>query len=527
MESLKNFFKTKRNILIITGIFLLGLIARIICIYLKQDIFLDEGSTTIISSYKDYWYLPAPAGAYSGFELKQLFLGLKPAFIDALKDITNLYKYNNDPSHTNLYYTLYRLWFIGKGNFQLKEFIIHGCMLNLFFFAGTFIYLYKILSKLFDKNNILISFGLFTTVMSLACISNTIFIRTYALQELFFTISTYYLIKYLDFIDEKNHIYKIKDLIVFSLVISFTLLTGFYAAILLFLYAGWLVIKALLRKNISAIYFIITAGILSLYLVFLFYPGIIYAFGSYRAMESYSAFADTENLKYLLLHSVLIVLKYIYCIPVIILFAYYLKNIVKKRLTPEYPKSDIIMPILVISAVWTLIILYICPYKTLRYIMPICPLLTLIFPYIANFNYKKRAFIIWIIAIMFLNYFIGISEVYVFKYRKYIFLPSKIDFLKNQHYDRFLFLQNPELPVYIISDGIVMPQNILPYLPDGQKYIVTTTTPQNIPYKHFYTIRVINISPFKPDELSQIKYKLVNEKYGCSNGFVCGEYIKN
>ena len=527
MQSLKNFLTSKKNIIILLGIFLLGLIARIICIFLKQDIFLDEGFTTIISAYKDYWLLPAPAGVYTGLELKQLFFGLNPAISAALSDISNLYKFNQDPSHTNFYYTLYRLWFIGKADFHLKEFIVHGCMLNLLFFTGTFIYLYKILAKLFENNKGIIAFGLFTASISLAGISNTIFIRPYALQELFFTISTYYLITNLGYINDEKHTYKIKDLAGFSLVISLTLLTGFYAAILLALYAGWIIIKAITRKNISALYFTITAGLISAYLVFLFYPGIIYAFGSERALQTYSAFTDIQNLKYLLAHSALIILRYIYCIPVIILLAYYISKIKKNHIITQFPKSRLIIPILIISGIWAVIVLYICPYKTLRYIMPVCPLLTLIFPYLAGFNYKKRALIVWTSVIFLLNYFIGISEVFGLQYRKFILLPAKIDFLQNQHYDRFLFIKNPDLPVYIMGDGIVMPKNILPYLPDNQKYIVTTITPENIPYNHFYTVRVLNKSPFKPKALNSEKYKLINEKYGCSDGFVCEEYTKN
>lgn len=526
-QTIKEFLRSKQVIICCILVFIFATIVRVYSINLKQDLFIDENSTTQIASYNKYWlgtpFAMEPNLKLTGEEIKQKQFSLDPSFKATISDIVNLHKYTRDTPHTNFYYTLYRLWFNGWSEFNIKSFMVHGCTLNLIFFAVSFLYLYKILKRLFP-NSLLIPFGLFTAFLSTSTISNTIFIRPYALQEMFFMIITHTVIKQWDYLDEKNHRYTILQAFSLGLITALTFLTGYYSAFLIVMYALLLFYKAFRNKNFDAMKFFIVSAIASGYMIFMLYPGVCYVFFSYRAKEAYRTILDLLNLKYFLLHTPIIILRYLYCIPLIAVLIYYLNKIRKEKLSsPEITK---IYPILfAISGIWALFILYICPYKRLRYVMSICPILLLIFPYIASFFPKKKTFGTIVTIIFLLNIFIALSDYLGFSFRKYIPFPAKIDFITNQKYDRLIFLKNPDLPVYIISDGLLAPAWLYPNLDDNQIYYTTNVTPTNIPYNHFYTIRNNAKTPYAPKDFPP-NYKRLDVKNECADFYICEEYIK-
>lgn len=88
----------------------------------------------------------------SGKELyKIIFFGDK-SVKDCLDDIVALYKNSKDPYISNLYYSLFRLSFIGREVIDKKNIIITGTTLNCLLFIISFIFIYKLLKYVFEDN---------------------------------------------------------------------------------------------------------------------------------------------------------------------------------------------------------------------------------------------------------------------------------------------------------------------------------------------------------------------------------------
>ncbi len=527
MENLRNFIRDRGLILSCIFVFVLAFLVRVAAIDFKQDLFIDEIFTTQIANYNQYFEgtpTPLQPGIIkNGYDLKQDLLAINPSFKDTINDIINLHTYTRDTPHSNFYYTLYRLWFNGWSEFNLKKFITHGASLNLIFFAGSFLYLYKILKRLLQNDSILVPFGLFTTFMSTAAITNTTFIRPYALQEMFFLILTYTTIKYWDYIADKEHRYKILDVFTLGLTIGLTLLTGYYSMALIGFFALLLLYRTIKLKNYDALRFFITTMFATGLIVFLLYPGICFVFFSYRAKETYNAFGDIKNLSIVMKYVPIIILRYLFSIPLIVAIIYYLRKCKFKDNTNKYFKLAAIL--MSIGIIWSLFILFLAPYKNVRYIMPATALIMLIFPLIASCLKVKKWFITIVSAILILNIFIAVSEFIGLDFRKYIPIPPKIEFLTNIEKNNFIFLEKQDLPVYIIQYGMSSPTYAYTQLADSQKYYIYARNPKIIPDNHFYVLRM-RTDTFFPVEDLPADYILINSKRIRSDGYYCEEYIK-
>ena len=125
----------------------------------------------------------------SGKELyKIIFFGDK-SVKDCLDDIITLYKKNiGEP---NLYYSLFRLSFIGREVIDKKNIIITGTILNCLFFIISFIFIYKLLKYVFEDKREIILGCMFCISLMPSSITFAMFLRAYQIQETFFIVITY------------------------------------------------------------------------------------------------------------------------------------------------------------------------------------------------------------------------------------------------------------------------------------------------------------------------------------------------
>jgi len=100
--------------------------------------------------------------------------------------------------------------------------------------------------------------------------------------------------------------------------------------------------------------------------------------------------------------------------------------------------------------------LYLAPYKILRYIMPVFPLLAL-FDALALHRLKKAPFL------LFASVMIAISLVYAFD-------TSHIENLSREKPEIFAFTSRPEVPVLILNMNYWKYADMIPYLADTQRY---------------------------------------------------------
>lgn len=101
-------------------------------------------------------------------------------------DLKELWKnnYGDGASHPNLYYTLLRAWSfdIKSGDFAWIK--ARGIGLNLVFFAFGFCAVFILMTKILSRHSFLVPLFLAIVFWNSASVTNTIFMRSYALQEM-------------------------------------------------------------------------------------------------------------------------------------------------------------------------------------------------------------------------------------------------------------------------------------------------------------------------------------------------------
>lgn len=398
--------KTKFNLKLLVWcliVFILALLIRVHFISYKQGFHVDEMLSINIANINEYgWVKPIPKNkAYTGKQLKQMVLFDNPTLKDTLDDIKKLHKNNNDPPHTNLYYTALRAWFNGFDSIDIRTIIWKGLSLNLVFFSLSFLLMYKILRKLFD-DNALIPFGLLIAFLNTGSISNTLFLRPYQLQETIFLLLTYVTINFYQDI-KSNKFLTAKNFIIAACVLALTLLSGYMSIFFIAFLGIGLIYASIKEKQQKNILFLIIAAILSVGLAWLGYLGYFNGFSSGRSEEALSLFKTSEiisNLKQVFYSYSTCLLYFIYYIPAIILMliAYlhrYIRKIDQKTTTTtKYIFGSAIL--------WTLIVMYLVPFKVVRYITPVFPLLAILYPMLINgFKKIEKYIYIWLFSIIF------------------------------------------------------------------------------------------------------------------------------
>mgnify|MGYP006907953619 CR=1 FL=1 len=498
----------KKILIMCVVVFILGLFARIYTITLKTDFHQDEVLSVILSNYSEYGWtkLPEKNRVFTGKDIKRMMLWNDSSLKDMFSDIWNLYLYTRDDSHSNLYYSILRASFAGISDFDIKQTIYRGCSINLIAYCLSFFFMFKLLALLLKKQS-LIPFGLFVAFMNTGAISNVAYLKPYNLQEVAFIIVTYYFIRLL----RGENLNFLKP----ALSIAFAFLSGYYSII----YVGILAV-VLFIKNLDKRYLFKIAG-LSLIFTTIFYPGYFLGLISYRATETIERFSG-NNLFYSFLGLPYLYLKYIFSLSLIIYLVYLLVKISRQKLLVDNESKDIIL-LFVIGLVWSAIIMFIAPFKVLRYILPVFPILALIIPYIVSYFDKKLLPIIIILGIVCLNFVIAVGFYKNPKIGRYIPFISNLEFLKNNKTSNYLFKEDLLKPVFIVKPKdenltigkVIIFADILPYLDNNQQYIFINPNTK-IVLNNFYLIYP------KSENINSNNDVMINIQ-NCNSYYICAE----
>lgn len=483
----------KKIITICTVIlFIFACFIRIFYISQKVGIHIDEGYTHVISNFNEYqWEKKFDTHKiYTGKELKNLTFKNNTNIKEALQDVIKLRKNNdNDTCHCTLYNSIYLLWTQGKSPISPQTFIYKGCGLNLLFFILSFFVMYKILQKLFPNSYVIIP-GLALAYLNTGSISNTLFIRPYQLQELAFVVLTYIFIINFQKLKAKENIINLKNGIFISLSLAFAILTGYFSLLYIGILGSILLFVSFKNKQLKNLQFLIGCCICALIIVFAFYPGFLNGFTSMRAEEVTSKIETNPinfifNFIFSLSVYIYIIKSYFIYTPLLILMvlAFYLKK----------EKFDKLQVLLVsFSIIYSFIVMNLAPYKVLRYIVPIFPIISIFLPMFINGtkNIIKKILFILSILLIIIYAICPYSTVDYIRNNPNHYFSSKIENINNTKYENYKFIQQPEVPVVIINN----PEyscclNLIFNMPDNQKYEFIDST-DKIPdkYKHYFLL---------------------------------------
>lgn len=193
-----------------------------------------------------------PEGTYFGKELKERIYFDDNSISDLWHDLKELWKNNyGDTSHPNLYYSLFRAWNfdVKSGDFAWLK--ARGIGLNIVFFVLGFYASFILMTKIFSRENLFVPLFLAFAFLNSASVTNTIFIRPYALQEMLlivFVLNCFVFFK-LDFRSAKEAFSKHKLFFIWFIFATALLCLSHYFS-LFFIAFAFIFLAFISRKNI-------------------------------------------------------------------------------------------------------------------------------------------------------------------------------------------------------------------------------------------------------------------------------------
>ena len=425
----------------------------------KQGLHIDEVLSIITANHNGWGGLsPDENKIYSRKDfVGELFFD-DSGLGDSARDIATLYHYNKDPAHTDFYYSLLRLAFLGRATFSLKNIIYTGIALNSLLFVTGFFFFYKLLQLLY-KDYLLILLTLFCASVASSAVSNTLFLRPYQLQSTMLIVLTYVILK---IIVEKR--FNRKYFILLSFSAAGTLLSGYFTIIFIGLFSLFIFIYYSLQKDFKKIFFYgssFLVGALIAQLLYLKYWLTIFT-GQDRAGEVFQKVnfgyfisnisASIQNVYGMLTNYALYDLS-LFLLVAVVLFVFFMNVVKKKKIEINW----LSLYIVVICLMFSVIAIYLAPFKVIRYIMPVFPLIILIIPLTIS-----------AIGINFLK--IGLSSILMILFAWNAFNVEKINYLYENKLPEANFLGSSSSLICIASPYSWRFLEWLPYAKDTQKY---------------------------------------------------------
>jgi len=472
--------KKSYQILILIAIYLLALGIRIYWLSQKNGLHVDEGLTIAYAFCNDfivrenYEY----GKKYTGKELKEVSLVNDTGLKGTLDDVRNLWKDSRDPPHTNLYYTILRLSFIGAKSGDISSIFIRGSILNLLLFTVSFIFFFMLMRLLFADSELLQFTAVLCAFLSTATISNTLFFRPYQIQETLFIIFCYYFVLSLGwkkyFIHERKIFTGvIKPLLIMSLITAVMFLTGYYAVIFIGLFGLYAIYFKCKNKTFSQIPYYFAVLVLGILFALVLYPKYFSGFLSYRGTETIRTISNNVwgNIGSSLMSAGSILQKNFFSAPVIFVCFWYcsimvfllirgrkLQNKTMYTLTTVQKTAYFIFAA---SLIYLLVVLIIAPYKILRYSMPVFPFFVIL-PLMLIDTIGKKTQKIAVCAMLLL------CGSFIFNATR----ESKIENIFRNKSAQYIFTENRETPVYVINADWSSWKygNLIPYINDEQTF---------------------------------------------------------
>ena len=495
--------KNKKLIISCIIVFIIALLFRIHFINLKQGLHGDEVFSINISNMSEYgWTKAFPDTFVTGKELKRLIFYNDTSVKDTLSDLKKLHKDNDDPPHTNLYYSVLRIWCTGFASTDLPAIIWRCCSLNLLFFCFSFFIMYKILRQLF-KDNALIPFGLFVAFVNTGTISNTLFIRPYQLQETVFLLLTYVVIRFMEDI-ENNRFLTRKNFLTASVVLALTLLTGYLAPFYIGILGLVLIVKSVKSGQKQNIGFLFGAVGVSVFLAWLSYFSYFNGFVSYRAEETVTNFL--EDYTFTAEKFIAVMLNFLYYVPCIVvcLIIAIRKFFAKIPFFQDNKRAAIIFGC---AFLWIILVFPLMPFKMLRYVVPVFPLISILYVFFtAGFSKKEKYtyMIIFCLLMTILTLVPTPKETWGFqKERENESIINNDVVIENlfryKELPQRAYIHEPNVPVYLIERPRYATTSI-PKLNDNQLYWICydkCNILQNLKEFYLYTDTYINLDSLK------------------------------
>lgn len=396
----------KKEIFIITLLLILQTIIYLICGIHKSYLHMDEAYSFGLASYEKM-EIQDNEDFYNHWHPKEYYEDYLSVQDDEIGKYNQVYDNQKNDSHPPLYYLLLRFAMGFTTNHFSKS---PGLIVNIVIYLFITLFLYKILKKLFygqskvKEKAILLSF---VASLTMASLTNVIYIRMYALSTLNILITTFLHMKLLE--EEKINSKLLIQIGISALIGSLThYYYLFYLAMMYLIFALTYLKEKDVKKLIWYTLTMIIAGIASLSI---FPYSVQQMFFGYRGQGVINNLTDIPEF---LIHIPLYLEKINFynfnnllgILLIAILGIVLYKKVSNKKQKLE--KNKFIKIISVPTLFYFIIVSIASPYIELRYQMPICPLIFILVIY--NFyqllktilDEKKVNFIVSILLLILL-----------------------------------------------------------------------------------------------------------------------------
>ncbi|MDE9618399.1 hypothetical protein [Citrobacter portucalensis] len=374
---------------ILISVLIIMLLIREFWFASRQGLHIDESLSFILSAYKDYGWTKVFSSLteITGSQVRQLIWFSDDSIKGMLRDVYHLWQDNRDTPHSNLYYSLLRIWFTGINPEGNTSFITNWAFkLNQLFFVVSFVAIYGIANRLFNSKQIAI-LVVFVSFINTASISNSIFLRPYQMQEALVAI---YTLTSLLLIREKL---SLRLLVIHSISTSLAMLSGyfalFYVAMISVFLFPYLIVKY--KNNLkNAISFAVKYIALTSIISYAVYPKYFFVDGNRQgeALDKLGSFSDNlvNSVKSLSMINDFFPIGVLIALTVIAVSLFFIvknKNIMSETNYFLFILASTVM-------MWVIIVQLLSPYKNLaRYIYPSLPMFGLFYGYIVFSIYNN------------------------------------------------------------------------------------------------------------------------------------------
>lgn len=370
---------TKREIIAIVVLIFIQIVVFVIAGMNKQYIHMDEAYSLGLASY-DKTEIQDNEDFYNEWHNKEYYEDYLTVNDDEVGKYSQVYENQKNDVHPPLYYLLLRF----AMGFHLNSFSKWpGIILNIIIYVFITIFTYLILKKLYEgKEKCSEKAWLITLVSTIlfSTITNVLYIRMYALSTLNVVLTTYLHLKLLD---SKSTNYKL------LLCVGLSALAGslthyyylFYLAMLFIMFVLKYVKEKRYKELIQYVVTICIAGILSL---IIFPYSLQHMFFGYRGQGFISKLTDVSQLLLNIMQYIVAIntfglnnLLYILLVAILGVVAY--KKLNKMKIIEV--KNKYIKYIALPTLVYFLLVSVASPFVELRYVLPICGMIFIIFIY--------------------------------------------------------------------------------------------------------------------------------------------------
>lgn len=396
-------------------IFIVALGARIYWFEEKRGFHCDESMSVTLSSMNSHEIDEKLKSheTISAKDLKEIYYGNEQTIKEIAKDIFHLRENNYDWCHTNIYYSLFRITLWNSDTTNYENVLFRGFILNLIIFTGTFIFLILLAREFFKNKKLPIILALVAGTLNMGMISMSVFLRPYELQAFTLVFFAYVFVVLAKKYWNEEKVSSWQNLILISWAIAVALLGTYFSIVEVVLLGLGLSIIAWAKTGFKEVCFLMGTFFFGIIVASAIYPNYILGFLVGRGTEAASKFSLTQilsNIEFSLLGEIYILLGYFLYLPVLILLMLVVISLIifakkeQKSIKKFFTNNPIEIVLFVATFLAMCAILYLAPYKIVRYVATLFPILALAIPWIIqkihsqNIRFLTSIFIIFVFA---------------------------------------------------------------------------------------------------------------------------------